>query len=105
MVPNSVGERAETHPNALGKHWGSYLYISIQKRPVYADKLRASSTVSHNIGVKWGRIFFQWLELGYEKFPHSTTRTLYQNLTFHLGSSQVVTASDRALDDPESHSY
>ena len=34
-VPNGVGVRPDTHPNALGKRWGNYLYISIQKRPVY----------------------------------------------------------------------
>ena len=41
-VPNGVGVRPDTHPNALEKRWGSYLYIYIQKRPVYADKLGAS---------------------------------------------------------------
>ena len=41
-VPNGVGVGPDTRPNALGKCWGNYLYISIQKRSVYADKLRAS---------------------------------------------------------------
>ena len=52
-VPNGVGVRPDTHPNALGKRWGNYLYISIQKRPVYADKLRASPSVLHKIDVNW----------------------------------------------------
>ena len=53
-VPNGVGVRPDTHPNALGKCWGNYLYISIQKRPVYADKLTMRPTGLHRIGVKWG---------------------------------------------------
>ena len=52
-VPNGVGVQPDTHPNALGKRWGNYLYISIQKCPVYADKLRASPSVLHKIGVNW----------------------------------------------------
>ena len=36
-VPNGIGVWPDTHPNALGKRWGNYLYISIQKRPAYAD--------------------------------------------------------------------
>ena len=36
--PNGIRVGPDTHPNALGKRWGNYLYMSIQKRPVYADK-------------------------------------------------------------------
>ena len=43
---NDVGVRPDTHPNALGKRRGNYLYISIPKCPVYVDKLRARG--------KWG---------------------------------------------------
>ena len=59
-----VGVRSDTHPNALGKRRGNYIYISIQKRPVYADKLRACSSVLHRIGVKCGRIFFPIVRVG-----------------------------------------
>ena len=40
-APNSVGVWPDNHPNTLGKLWGNFLYITIQKHPVYADKLRA----------------------------------------------------------------
>ena len=36
-VPNGVRVWSDTHPNAYGKRWGNYLYISIQKRAVYDD--------------------------------------------------------------------
>ena len=40
-VPNGVGVWQDTSPNAYGKRWGNYLYISIQKRPAYADNKEA----------------------------------------------------------------
>ena len=52
-VPNGVGVRPDTHPNAYGERWGNYLYISIQTHPVYADKLRASPFVLRKVRVKW----------------------------------------------------
>ena len=48
----------------LGKRWGNYLYISIQKCPVYVDKFRASPSVSHRIGVKWRLNFFPMVRVG-----------------------------------------
>ena len=49
-VPNSIGVRRDTHPNTFGKSLGNHLPISIQKRPVHADKL---STIHSNIIYVW----------------------------------------------------
>ena len=45
-VHNSVGVRQDTYPKTFGKSLGNYLRISIQKRPVHADKL---STIHSNL--------------------------------------------------------
>ena len=46
-VPNGVRVWPDTHPDALGKRMGKLFIISTQKRPVNADKLRASPSVLH----------------------------------------------------------
>ena len=56
MVPNGVGVRPDTNPNALGKCWGNYLYKSIPKRPVYADKLIPKCPEAHCIVQDRGKV-------------------------------------------------
>ena len=55
-VPNGVGVRLDTHPNALGKCWCNNLYKSIPKRPVYADKLIPKCPEAHCIVQDWGKM-------------------------------------------------
>ena len=71
--PKRCWGKARHPPQRLRKGRCNQLYISIQKSPVYADKLRASQSVFHRMRVKWGRIDLKLLELGYERFPHNTT--------------------------------
>ena len=56
MVLNGIGVRPDTNPNALGKCWDNYLYNSIPKRPVYADKLLPKCPETHCIVQDWGKM-------------------------------------------------
>ena len=55
-VPNGVGVWPDTNPNAFGKCWGNYLYKSIPKRPLYADKLIPKCPEAHCIVQDRGRM-------------------------------------------------
>ena len=59
----------DTHPNALGKCWGNYY--------TYPSKTVLFMLINRERGENGGRIFFQWLELGYEKFPPNTTAIIH----------------------------
>ena len=64
-----VGVRPDTHHNALEK-----CRVTIY---TYPSKNVLFMLINQERGENGGSIFFQWLDLGYEKFPHNTTAIVH----------------------------